>query len=286
VGTLLFISVLIGASYYQSLPKVEHIPENFVFPPDTEYVGYVNYAQAFFVTGNNSIFGKGVALQLSELGFALLPTDINYEVEIQLTEPKYSGSATILQLTADKETLLLTDLASYNTSRIRSPETYDGHAIYQLLMLKFGDQTANLGFMTIINNHLILSNDKTTGLANVQAILDQITANNPSLFDNSTVRKAIYSSGVTDQNYAGLFIAMFQTQLNDTKMAVKSVTASNGQLSVSRSFMFPTSDLALERLDQAHQFYKDASSYRVLDSWLVVTYNYPLTRMQSELIGL
>ncbi len=295
VGTLLVISLLIGVSYYQTLPQVEHIPDNFEFtsqpwmsyvPSHVEYVGYVNYAQAFFVTGNTSLFGSGTAIDLSELGFKITLSDVNYELEIQLPEPKYSGSATIIQVTSDKQSELLHDLASSNITKTRAPSNYDGYSVYQLLMRKFGDQTANLGFLTIVGNDIILSNDKNSGLLNVRAILDQISSKAPDLFDNATVRRSVYASGITDQNYAALFVGLFPTQLNDTQMAAKSVTASGSIMTVTRSLLFPSSDVALERWDQAHQVYKNAAGYKILDTWLVVTYSYPLTRMQAELLGL
>jgi hypothetical protein len=69
-------------------------------------------------------------------------------------------------------------------------------------------------------------------------------------------------------------------------MVIKSVIGNGDSISVSRALLFPTSDTALERLDQAHEVYKNAASYRILDSWLVVTYDYPIDKMRSELIGI
>ena len=145
---------------------------------------------------------------------------------------------------------------------------------------------ASSGYMCIVNNRILFSNDKTASLRNVEAILDQITSTSPSLFDDPTVRRAVYATGVTDQDYVGLFVGLFPTQMNDTKMAAKSVIGVGGSLSVSRAFLFPSSDIALDRLDQAHQLYRNADSYRILDPWLVITYNYPVTRLGTELIGI
>ena len=286
---------MIGASYYQTLPTVEHIPDTFVFnsqewmpyvPADAEFVGYINYRQAYSVSGNSSLFGESALIQLPQLGFSIIPLDLTYEVAIQLPEPKYSGSAILLQVSDGKQTSLSQELASANVTKVRPPVIYDGFSLYTLLMQEIGDKSASLGYLAVVNHHILLSNDKTTGLQNVQAILDQISSNGPSLFDDVTVRRSVYATGVTDQTYVALFVGRFPTQLNDTVMATKSIIGSGGSIQVSRALLFPSSDIALQRWDQAHQVYRNADSYRILDSFLVVTYNYPSTKIQSEIVGI
>ena len=293
--TIFVISIFVGGAYYQSLPKVGHIPENFVFksqdwmayvPDDAEYVGYVNYQQAISVSHNGSLFGSSGLLDLPQLGFQIFPTDITYEVVVQLPEPQYSGSASILQLNNGKQSDLTAELTSASLTTIHVPSTYDGCQIYELLMREFGDKIPSQGFITIVKEHLIFSNDKNAALRNVQAILDQTVSSGNGLFDQVTVKRAAYAAGVSDQNYVALFVGRFPTQLNDTQMAVKSVTGEGGSLLVSRALLFPSSDVALQHLDQAHKVYKDASSYSILDSWLVVTYNYPLSSTEAEILGI
>ena len=96
------------------------MPATFVFtsqdwmayvPSNTQYVGYVNYREAYFLSGNSSLFGSNVILEFPQLGFQVLPFDISSEVSIQLPQPPYSGSATILQLTASKQSNLVQALA-------------------------------------------------------------------------------------------------------------------------------------------------------------------------------
>ncbi len=59
---------------------------------------------------------------------------------------------------------------------VRAPFGYDGYKVHELLMRKFGDQESSLGFMAIVNQHVVLSNDKTKGLQNVETTLDQISS--------------------------------------------------------------------------------------------------------------
>jgi len=293
--TIVIITVIVGASYYQTRPTVEHIPGSFVFnpqdwmayvPADAEFVGYVNYAQAYAVSGNSSLFGMNVLIDLPQLGFSVIPADLLYEVAIQLPEPQYSGAALVLQVSAGMQSSLTELLTSANRTKIGEPLSYDGFKVYGVLMRELGDKSASLGYLAIINHQIILSNDKDSGLLNVKAILDQTASNGESLFDNATVRSGVYATGVTDQSYIALFVGRFPTQLNDTEMAAKSVIGTGGSIQVSRALLFPSSDIALQRWDQAHTIYRDADSYRILDSWLVVTYNYPLTRIQAEIIGI
>jgi hypothetical protein len=295
VITILIIAIFVGSSYFQSLPKVGHIPADFAFrtqdwmayvPGDSEYAGYVNHQQAVSVSHNGSLFGNAALFELPQLGFQILPTDITYEVVVQLPEPRYSGSASILQLNNGKEADLTVELASPNVTAIHTPLKYAGHQIYGLLVREFGDKTSSQGFIAIVNGHLIFSNDKNSALRNVQAIIDKATSNGNGLFDQVNVRQATYAAGVNDKNYVALFVGRFPTQLNNTEMAVKSVTGEGDSLQVSRALLFSSSDIALQRLDQAHQVYKNASSYSILDSWLVVSYSYPLSRTEAEILGI
>jgi hypothetical protein len=255
-------------------------------PPEVEYVSYVNYQEALAITHNSTLFGSSVLLELPQVNFAIFPSDIVYEVVIQPPEPQFSGSTTILQLTQDRVSALVNDMSLVNLTKARAPFAYNGYIVQELLMRKFGEQEYNLGFLSVVNQHIILSNDANTGLQDVEFVLDQIRANAANLFDDITVRRAVYATGVTDQSYAGLFVGMFSTQLNDTKMAVKSIVGNGNSILVSRALLFPTPDIALERLDQAHQIYRGTASFRILDSWLVVEYTYPLTRLQAELTGI
>jgi len=295
LATLAIIAIIIGASYYQTLPAVGHIPDSFTFnpqewmafvPANTEFVGYVNYQQAYSVTGNSSLFGANVIITFTQLGFNLIPLDLIYEVGIQLPEPAYSGSALVLQLSSSKQTTLMQLLATANLTRIERPLTYDGYTIYELLMREVGDKTPGLGYLAIVNGDVILSTDKTSALQNVEAVLDQISSGRAGLFDDVTVRRGIYATGLTNQNCVALFVGRFATQLNDSEMATKSVIGTGGSIQVSRAFLFPSSDLALQRWSQAHTIYRDADSYSILDSWLVVTYNYPLSRLPVEIVGI
>jgi len=295
LATITLILVIVGVAYYQTLPTVGHIPDSFVFnsqewmsyvPANAEFVGYVNYQQAYSVAGNSSLFGTSVAIAFTQLGVNVIPLDITYEVGIQLPEPQYSGSALVLRLSAWKETLLSQLLASGNVTKFQRPINYDGYAVYGLLVKELGDKVAALGYLAIVHNNIVLSTDKTSGLQNVKAVLDQVSTGRPSLFDDVTVRRGIYATGETDQNCVALFVGRFPTQLNDTEMATKTVIGTGGTIQVSRAFLFPSSDLALQRWSQAHSVYRDANTYSILDSWLVVTYDYPLSRLPVEIVGL
>jgi hypothetical protein len=295
VATLAIITIIVGASYYQTLPSVEHIPDAFAFnfqewmayvPANAEYVGYVNYGEAYSLTGNLSLFGERVLIELPQLGFEIIPLDLTYEVAIQLPEPTFSGSALLLQVSPGKQTSLSHELESANLTKIPPPRIYDGFALYELLMQELGDTNPSPGYMAVVNHHIILSNDKNTGLQNVEAILDQIRSDRSSLFDDVTVRRSVYASGVTDQSCIALFVGRFPTQLNDSEMATKSIIGEGGSIQVSRALLFSSPDVALARWDDAHRVYENAASYQVLDSWLVVTYDYPPTRIQAEIIGI
>ena len=295
LATIAVITLIIGVSYYQTLPTVGHIPDSFVFnsqdwmsfvPANAEFVGYVNYKQVYSVTGNSSIFGTHVIIAFPQLGFNIIPLDVTYEVAIQLPEPQYSGSTLVLEVSAWKQASFAQLLASANETKIQRPLSYDGYVVYGLLMKELGDKAPGPGYLAVVNNRMVLSTDKTSALRNVEAVLDQVTSGSPSLFDDATVRRGIYATGLTAQSCIALFVGRFATQLNDSEMATKSVIGSGGSIQVSRAFLFPSSDIALQRWGEAHTVYRDAETYSRLDSWLVVTYDYPLSRLPVEIVGI
>ncbi|HUK29290.1 MAG TPA: hypothetical protein VLV31_12765 [Candidatus Acidoferrales bacterium] len=295
VATLIVITIIIAVSYYQTLPTVQHIPNDFAFntqewmayvPSNSEYVGYINYRLAYSVSGNSSLFGENPLIEFPQLGFDIIPFDIVYEVAIQLPEPQYSGSAILVQLSSTKLALLSSELASINNTKVPAPQPYDNYEIYGLLMREIGENTTTPGYLTLVNHYLLLSNDKTSDLRNIEAVLDQITTGRQGLFDDENVMRSVYATGVTDQDYVALFVGRFPTQLNDTEMATKTVVGNGGSIQVSRAFLFPSSDIALSHLSQAHTVYRNAANYEILDSWLVVTYEYSPTRIQTEIIGI
>ena len=298
VATLVVIFMIVGIAYYQTLPSVGHIPDSFTFnaqpwmayvPSNTEFVGYVNYQNVYYFSGNSSLLGTSIVITFTQLGLNIIPVDLIYEVGIQFPHP-YSGSALVLQLSSWKMTTLKNILASLNLTMVQQPISYDGYTIYGLLMKELGDKAPGLGYLAIVNGDVVLSNDKTGALQNVEAVLDQVASNRPDLFDDVTIERGIYASGVTDQddiqNCIALFVGRFPTQLNDTEMATKSVIGNTESILVSRAFLFPSSDVALDRWDEAHTIYRDATAYSILDSWLVVTYNYPFSRLPVEIVGI
>jgi len=292
LATLAIIGVIVGASYVSSLPKVEHLPDTIQFyaqpwmayvPAETYYVGYVSYEDAIDASGNSTLFGTGPLLELAQLLFDFYPHDVVYEVDIELPTPDYSGTVTLLRVSLDQLNGLAVRLS--NSTKIPS-RNYHGFEIYSLLMSKPGYQKPQLGYLTIFNGYVLFSDDQSTGKQNVERIIDQAPENTPDLFDNEAVRRSVYASGVRDQPYIGLYVGMFPSQLNNTKMIVKSVIQQGNRIAVTRAVLFPNTDSALGQFGEAHRIYRDASSYRILDSWLVIAYQYSMGKLRGELIGI
>ncbi|MGA3298429.1 MAG: hypothetical protein ABSD41_13385, partial [Candidatus Bathyarchaeia archaeon] len=64
--TLALLALIVGGSYYSTLPTVEHIPVNFQFqssgwmafvPQTSQYVSFIDYHEAYMVSGNPLLFG-------------------------------------------------------------------------------------------------------------------------------------------------------------------------------------------------------------------------------------
>jgi hypothetical protein len=290
LATLIIIGVLIGASYIASLPQVEHIPDNFVFdrqawmqyvPKSAEYALYVDFANADSISGSTEIFGTQPLLELYQLNVSIFPQDAAFEVDMQLSTSQFNATATLIKLLSLKD--IQTALESYTKAPSSS---YQGYTLHTLLMRKAGDQKLQQGFLSLAEGYLIASDDQAAGRQSVERILDQFAFNAPSLFDDPSVRRGVYAAGITDQQYIGLAVGTFQTQLNDSRMTVKSVLKDQNGILVTRSILFPSSDTALSRFGEAHRVYRDASSYRILDSWLVVSYTYPIDKLRGELTGI
>jgi len=283
---------MIGASYFSSLPKVEHLPDKIQFstqawmayvPPETYYVGYVNYEDAIDASGNSTLFGTAPLLKLAQLPFDLYAHDIVYEVDIELPTPEYNGTVTLLMVSIDQLNALTARLS--NSTRIPS-QNYHGFEVYSVLIGKPGYQESKLGHLAIFNGYVLFSDDRLAGRRNVERVIEQAPRNTPNLFDDDAVRRSIYASGVGDQPYIGLYVGMFASQLSNTKMIVKSVIRQGNGISVTRAILFSNTDAALGQFGEAHRIYHDASSYRVLDSWLVITFQYGMSKLRGELIGI
>lgn len=292
LATLIIIALVIGASYISSLPQVEHIPDTFDFtaqawmkyvPNPVEYVLYVNFDGAYALAGSSQLFGSEPLLQLYQLNYSIYPRDVVFEVDVQLPSPDYGGTVSVLKLHDQPMSTLQTELEKVT----RAPHwPYQGFTVHGLLMKKATDQKLLQGFISLVSGYAVLSNDQAKGREEVQRVLDQFAFTAPSFFDDVTVRRGVYAVGVGDQPYVGLYVGMFQTQLNYSKMLVKSVTQDASGILVTRSILFPNNDVALNQFGEAHRIYRDAANYRILDSWLVVTYRYPVERLRGELSGI
>jgi hypothetical protein len=292
LATLGIVVIVIVASYISSLPQVEHIPDKFEFnsqawmkyvPNPVETAFYLDYDSASALSGNPEYFGSDALLHLYQLNFSIFPQDVSYEVDIELPPPLFNGTVTVMAL-HNQQFGALQGAVERETKAPSFP--YQGHSVRELLMRRSGDQKLLQGFLSTVDEYVIFSYDQVAGRRNVQKILDQFAFDAPSLFDNVTVRAGVYAAGVADQRYIGLQIGMFQTQLNQSQMIVKATVQDGTGILVTRSILFPSSDIALSQYGEAHRIYRDAASYKILDSWLVVAYRYPVDRLKIELSGI
>jgi hypothetical protein len=252
-------------------------------PNPVEYILYVDFDSAYALAGSAQVFGSEPLLQLYQLNFSIFPREALYEVDMQLPSPLYGGTVSVMKLHNGTMAVLQTQLEKEAQG---SHFSYQGYTVHVLLMKKAGDQKQVQGFIGIADGYVVLSNDQAKGREEVQRVLDQFAFSAPNLFDDVTVRRGVYSLGPADQQYVGLYVGMFQTQLNDSRMIVKSVVQDGSGILVTRSILFPSEDIALNRFGEAHRIYRDASSYRILDSWLVVVYRYSIDRLRAELTGI
>ena len=255
-------------------------------PQTAQYVAYVDYQEAYSASGNSSIFGMLPIFQFYQLQLEIPPQSILYDLDVQLLQssPNSVVTVSVVKLRNDTMRILLNAIARTNLAK----SEYDGYPVYTLLMISAVSSQQKLinAYMAVAESVLILSIDPNLGRAGVETMLDQYTTTAPSLFDNYDVRRGIYASGATDTPYIGLFVGTFSSQFNNTRMIVKSVIAEGSRISVTRSVLFPTSDFAMSEFDHAHNVYRDADSYRVLDQWLVISYDYAYDKLRGELTGI
>jgi len=293
IVTIMMVALFSLAFYVSSQQTTNHIPTTLEFnlqswmtfvPNQVQYVGYVNYHQAYAISGNLSLFGSKGMLQVPQLNRTIFPSDVMYELDIELIPPQFNGTVSILSLSQERLDSISTALQNVNTTMIRTPISYDGDSIYTLLIRKFGESKIALAYLAVVDGKVILSYDQTTGLQNVETILDQVGSNEPNLFDNATIRNAVY---VTDSSASciAFFVGMFATQFAASNLIAKSVTSDASSLIVTRAFLFPNQDLATNNLSEAEQIYSGASC-TTADSWLTITQTYSIARLPTELSGI
>jgi len=293
IVTIMIIALFSLAFYASSQQTTNHIPTTLEFNPQpwmtfvpnqVQYVGYVNYHQAYAISGNLSLFGSKGMLQVPQLNLTIFPSDVMYELDIELVPPRFNGTVSILSLSQERLDAISNTLQYVNTTTIRTPISYDGDSIYTLLIRKFGESKIALAYLAVVDDKVILSYDQATGLQNVETILDQVSSNESNLFDNATIRDAIF---VTDSslNCIAFFVGMFPTQFAASNLIAKSVTYGVSSLIVTRAFLFPNPDLATNNLSEAEQIYSGASC-TTADSWLTITQTYSIARLPTELSGI
>jgi len=293
IVALILIGLVSVALYTSSQPTTSHLPATLEFNPQpwmifvprqVEYVGYINYHEAFGVSGNSSLFGSKILLQLPQVNFTIYPQNVVYELDIELVPPQFNGTVSVISLTQQQSQSLSGDLMNVNVTRVHTPIEYDGYLIYALLMHKFGLDKLELAYLTVINGNIVLSYDQATGLKNVEVILDQVSSNSSSLFDDVNVRDAFFLTG-SSQNTIGFFVGLFPTQFAGSSLIAKSVVYDGSALLVIRALLFPSSEVAMNNLSEAEQVYSGASC-KTVDSWLSITNSYSISRLPTELSGI
>jgi len=292
LATLSIVAIVIGASYISSLPRVEHIPDRIDFnrkdwmkyvPNSVQSAFYLDFDGASAISGGPDFHGPEALLYFYQLGFSIFPQDVSFEVDMELPPPSFNGTVTVMKL-HDQQ---FSSLQRVVENEARAPGfRYQGYAVRELLIRRSGENQLLQSFLCLADGYAVFSYDQTAGRRNVERILDQFAFDAPSLFDNTTVRTGVYATGVTDQQYIGLQVGMFQTQLNQSRMIVKTIVQDGTGILVTRSILLPSSGVALDRFEEAHRVYRDAASYKILDSWLVVVYEYPVSRLKAELSGI
>ncbi len=291
VATAVIILVIIVASYAASLPRVEPIPKSFVFKPQpwmsfvpsrTRYVSYINYERAYAAAENRDVFGLQAIVFFGQLNFSIFPREVIYEIDVQLPESEGSPTITILNLENQQLIRLTESLRSANKT---STSTHGSYTIHAVVMRIANAKKLDLGYLTFTKDHVLLSSDRQAQQG-VEKILDQYDSRSSNLFDDPSVRRAIYASGITDDAYVALFVGMFSTQMADSQIIAKSILQEGSGIVVTRSILFPTEEVALNRFAEAHRVYRDAASYRILDSYLVIMYRYQIDRLKGELSGI
>jgi hypothetical protein len=253
-------------------------------PNQAEYVDYVNYQQAAVVSGNVSLFGSDAILRVPQLNISISPYDVMYEVDIELASPQLNGTISVLSLPQRQLDAISTALRNLNTSTIRGPLSYDDFSIYVLLIQRFGESKMILGYLSLADDGLILSYDQATGLQNVETILDQISSNGSSLFDNVTMRNALLMTDPS-QTCLAFFVGRFPSEFAESNLIAKSVTYQDSSVVVTRAFLFPNQDLAADGLTEAEQLYSNGSC-TTAGPWLMITQTCSINRLPTELSGI
>lgn len=290
------LAFIVGGSYYNTLPKVEHIPDTFKFQPSgwmafvpqtAQYVSFIDYHEAYVVSGNPLLFGARGILQFSQIPLDIPMQSVLFNLDIQLPPSSFNSAAvtgSVIKIRNDTMRIFLDTISNVNLTKT----TYDGYPLYRLLLINpTSDQKLVNAYAAIVDySVLVVSTDQTFGRYAVETILDQYSSKTQNLFDKQDVRQGVYASGAADRSFIGLFVGTFSSQFNNTRMIVKSIVSNADGIRVTRSVLFSSSDFAINALGQAHRVYRDANMYSILDQWLVITYNYALEKLRGELTGI
>src|SRR5208283_3978976 len=111
IVTIMIMVLFLLAFYVSSQQTTNYIPTTLEFNPQpwmtfvpnqVQYVGYVNYHQAYAISGNLTIF----------------PSDVIYELDIELVPPQFNGTVSILSLSQERLDAISNALQYVNTTTI------------------------------------------------------------------------------------------------------------------------------------------------------------------------
>ena len=256
-------------------------------PQTAQYVSFIDYHEAYVVSGNPLLFGARGILQFSQIPLDIPMQSVLFNLDIQLPPSSFNSAAvtgSVIKIRNDTMRIFLDTISNVNLTKT----TYDGYPLYRLLLINpTSDQKLVNAYAAIVDySVLVVSTDQTFGRYAVETILDQYSSKTQNLFDKQEVRRGIYASGASDRSFIGLFVGTFSSQFNNTRMIVKSIVPNGDGITVTRSILFPTSDFAMSEFGHAHNVYRDANSYIVLDQWLVISYSYTFDKLRGELTGI
>jgi hypothetical protein len=257
------------------------------FVPDTaEFVSYVDYAAAFDATANYTLFGTGPSVEIYDPATAISSHSIEYELSISLAgqSPKETvPTVTVLKIGSSELNSLAEALG--NSTKIRKMMHGD-HTIYSLLIrrreLVTQLVTANV---VIAHDHFLLSQG-TGSMIPLTQVLDTLDYGANEFFLQQAARTALYASGGADSNYVALFIATFPTQIEGAKIAMKTVKTASETVTSQIAFSFNNEDDARNQYNNVKRLYSGGKDYWILGPFVVVSFDYEISKLSEQVRGL
>ncbi|MGD0803128.1 MAG: hypothetical protein ABSA11_03545 [Candidatus Bathyarchaeia archaeon] len=293
VATFLILSIVAFVIiYFPRLQTIQHLPTSYdVSAPDwmkfvvpgPDKVTLMNFTNIYRVNGTYSVFASDKLLVL--LGFS---TQVTVEKSPFLVTAEYPNPNPNLNETALN--ILKPDSVTYSAlqgelnSKSSANYTYGENTLYEVTRSTSDSPAYVIGYVCLRGGYLLYS-DGSEGMILIKSALDNEVGNS-RLIDDQVVKAGLYVLTQEKGNELAYSYSKFSYSVSDVVSTSTTVRYDTSSIITSSLYAFNTTSTAQQDLDKIKQANLKASSFQIIDNYILVVTKYDKANLLGELRSL